>query len=131
MQPYLLGQVDSFVNNWIPVFHFLLLICFATKCLCILVHLALWLHRTSMLPVEDYLRGTQWVYYFRLLKVPGKILLSRKGAEPAAPSVSSPAVSPYRKDVDEEAGISPNVSGAASASTIKVDPLISLATERV
>ncbi|BBN17602.1 TBC1 domain family member 2 [Marchantia polymorpha subsp. ruderalis] len=56
-----------------------------------------------------------------LLKVPGKILLSRKGAEPAAPSVSSPAVSPYRKDVDEEAGISPNVSGAASASTIKAD----------
>ncbi|KAL3698931.1 hypothetical protein R1sor_016953 [Riccia sorocarpa] len=54
-----------------------------------------------------------------LLKVPGKILLSRKGTEAAAPSASALSDSPFRKDVDDEAGTGPRDSGAQSTSTSK------------
>ncbi|CAM6095923.1 unnamed protein product [Calypogeia fissa] len=56
-----------------------------------------------------------------LLRVPGKILLSRRGSDSIPPGTTGSSVSSDNKDLDDERTPSPNNSGGASASTSNTD----------
>ncbi|CAM6101551.1 unnamed protein product [Calypogeia fissa] len=56
-----------------------------------------------------------------LLRVPGKILLSRRGSDSIPPGTTGSSVSSDNKDLDDESTPSPNDSGGAIASTSNTD----------